>query len=487
MTFDRRHRGRRGRPLRRHRAGNVVPLTTRDRHTGGAALASLDVIDQGCAVDAGCAVEGAPPAGSRGPEWRTPREGSGEGRLDVGSEQQAPAAIECGPILSSYLMHNGPGQDRPSERKRGADSFVRREWHRDVESKTRFHRVQRASHHMARARDAAQTGRPTTAAWHQGRARGQLRRFDQVQDCGGDEVLVRCDNCGHEVRRLEARCGHFRVCVTCRGARADKERFRFREARERALQRAQHLLRHGIRGGRWSEKFVTFTVPHTEIEQDIKLLPKAWRKFRKLLFEHLRTDRKVCARDMACVAFLRVLEVTAGRRNDGHAHLHVYLLVPYLPREWLKHTWGEVLVSLGRTVPTAPLEEVLAASDDHVAQLRAWLVTRRGAKGRAVDLVYRPVVHVEECYGDIENELVKYLVKDLERADDGSEKLMDPALFARVYAGLEGVRTFHPSARFWIKRKGSCACGKCGSKRTTRERVSKPAHRRGPASSGGVE
>ena len=275
---------------------------------------------------------------------------------------------------------------------------------------------------------------------------------------------------------MEARCGHFRICPTCRGVRANEARYRFRVSRERALLRAQHLMGAGVRGGRWSEKFVTFTVPHSEIEADIKLLPKAWRKFRKLLFAHLRLDRHVSERNMLCVVYVRVLEVTAGRKQDGHAHLHVYLLAPYLPKEYLKHLWGQVLVGFGRTVPPATVDEVLARADGHEPQLRAWLVTRRGAKGRPVDTVYRPVVHVEECYGDIENELVKYLVKDLERDDDGTEKLMDPALFARVYAGLEGVRTIHASTGFFVNRQGSCACQACGSKSTTRERVTKPQH-----------
>lgn len=486
MTTRRRCGGRRGQPLRTRRAGSVAPLTTRDRHTGDADLASPDATGQ-TAADGSVGESVATLAGSREEKWRTPREGSGEGRLNVGAARHTPAATESGPILSSYLMDNGPSQDRERRRRRGPDSFARREWEREVEAKTRFHRVARASHHMERAQEARRAGRSTTAVWHQTRGGKQLCRFDQVRDCGGEEVVMRCEACGHEVKRIEVRCGHFRICVHCRGARADRERFRFREARERALARAQHLLRAGIRGGRWSEKFLTFTVPHFDVEQDIKLLPKAWRKFRKLLFEHLRSDRQVSERDMACVAYLRVLEVTAGRNSDGHAHLHVYLLAPYLPKEWLKHLWGEVLVGFGRSVPTAPLSEVLAAADGHAAQLRRLLVTRRGAKGRALETVYRPVVHVEECYGDIENELVKYLVKDLERDEDGSEKLMDPALFARVYAGLEGVRTFHASARFWVSRKGSCKCGQCGSKQTTRERVSKPTHRPGPAPGSNVE
>ncbi len=67
------------------------------------------------------------------------------------------------------------------------------------------------------------------------------------------------------------------------------------------------------------------------------------------------------------------------------------------------------------------------------------------------------------------------LIKDTERDDDGEQRLIEPELSARVYAGLEGVRTIVTSTGFWGSPKSLCKCERCGSKQTTRERVNRKA------------
>jgi hypothetical protein len=479
-----------GRPCGAHRGGNVSPLTTPDRHTGRVALDASEAHESAHATGSTARAAAASseatspiseadaqPAGSRDEKWRTPREGSGEGRSTEASDPVSSPDEKGGPILSSYSVHNGPSRSPKNRRLHRIDSFVRREWERDVEAKTRHHRVRCAHRHRRIGEAAAAEGRTSTAAWHFGRARGQLRRFEQVRDCGGMEFLVSCESCGHEMKRIEARCGNYRICVTCRGARADQYRFRFREGRERALQRAQALLRPGVRGGRWSEKFLTFTVPHSgDVKRDIAVLPKAYRRFWKKLQEHLREDRHLSEQHMALIAYVRVLEVTAGRQHDGHAHLHLYLLSPFLPVEWLAHLWGWAVAKFGYDVPTEPLQEVIEAADDaRRPQLRQWLVTRRGDNGRPLQHVFVPIVFVEQCYGDIENELVKYLIKDIDQAEDGSNKLMEAGLFGRIYEGLEDVRTIQPSPHFWLRRSAHCKCERCHGTKTRRQKVDKGA------------
>lgn len=471
--------------------GNVVPLTTLDRHTGRAASAAPDDLEMTAwrtRIDIvrvssipGSVTDPSHPAGSRDAEWCTPLEGSGEGSSGDQSVPEHDSALNDrgipARILSSYSV-NKTSSPRPRRaRKTRTDSFKRREWERDTEAKTRFHRVGRASYHERKAREAMLAGRRLTAAWHESRARGQIRRYEQVRDCGGTDLLIKCEGCGFEVKRIEARCGHYRLCATCRGARASLLRYRFRFARERAVRRAESLMRPWTPGGRWSEKFLTLTLPHSgDIQRDIKALPKAWEIFRKRLWDHFRLDRKVDETDMLRIAFVRVLEVTPGRNNDGHAHAHVYLLSPFLPKALVRHLWGAALCKLGYQVPKEPMHEVMQGVQERTRQqLREWLVTRRGDKGRLLSEINAPIVGIEECYGDVENELVKYLIKDIERDDDGEHRLIEPELFAGVYAGLEGVRTVVTSTGFWGSRKSLCKCERCGSQQTTRERVNRKA------------
>lgn len=111
MKRARRHAWRRGQPSRRQRAGSVVPLTTCDRHTGGTGLASTDGVVSDRSISQPVEL-GNLDAGSRDSEWRTPREGSGEGRLNASAKREPPAATDSGAILSSYLRDNGPSQSQ---------------------------------------------------------------------------------------------------------------------------------------------------------------------------------------------------------------------------------------------------------------------------------------------------------------------------------------------------------------------------------------
>jgi Zn finger protein HypA/HybF involved in hydrogenase expression len=352
------------------------------------------------------------------------------------------------------------------------DSFKRAAWQREVERTTSPHRVRMARKHQGEARAAAAAGEFSKAAWHEARAAGQIRRFEKVNDCGSSELLVRCEDCAHEVKRMEIRCGVHRLCVVCRGARADLYRARFRLGRTRLLARAERLLHGWQRGGRWSEKFVTFTLPHSgDIARDLRTLPRAWRIFYRRLVTHVRTDRSVPRHELAHMTYVRVVEVTAGRVNDGHAHMHVYFFGPYLLKPLIRHLWGAALVELGYEVPTEPIDEVYAGLEGlELQQAQAWLRTRRGTNGRALDAINAPIIDIGETYGDFERELVKYLIKDAE-LDNGSLAFVDPTLFAGMYEGLEGLRALQASRGFLPTRKGSCACEKCGSQNVTRSRV----------------
>jgi hypothetical protein len=86
------------------------------------------------------------------------------------------------------------------------------------------------------------------------------------------------------------------------------------------------------------------------------------------------------------------------------------------------------------------------------------------------------VIDIEKCYEGIENEVIKYLVKDAER-DENGVLLFDEDFLARVYEGTEGFRMVQSSRRFWVPmQSNTCACAGCGSTKVTRKiEPAKPA------------
>jgi hypothetical protein len=240
-------------------------------------------------------------------------------------------------------------------------------------------------------------------------------------------------------------------------------------------------------GGVWTEKLLTLTLPHSgDMRRDIATLPRAWRIFWKLTRLHLELDRGLSKAQVSQLVYLRVIELTAGRNNDGHAHMHVYLICPYLYSPILRLHWAKAIEACGydlnaRSAPV-PLSDVLAnvVEDWRRAELQRLLVTRRN--GDPVLEVPNPVIDIEKCYEGIEHEIIKYLVKDAER-DQNGVLLFDEDFLARVYEGTEGFRMLQSSRRFWVPTKSnSCACTSCGSTKVTRKvEAAKPVDETAPA------
>ena len=237
------------------REGSVVPLTTLDRQTGRAAPVRPAVL----------------PAGSREEERRSPLEGGGGGRQRAARPVQA--ARNPGAVFSSYPRNNCP-------KGRRFKTSERRRWLGALEETTRPFRTKRSRAAHSKAMAALEEGNRFKCAWYQARARGQRRRFDTVQACGDNEIVIRCDDCGHSGRRATAFCDQWRLCLGCRSRRGTEYRKRFRSGRARALERLAFLMRRGANGGEWTEKFLTLTLPHSgDVVLDLKVLPKAWRWF----------------------------------------------------------------------------------------------------------------------------------------------------------------------------------------------------------------
>jgi hypothetical protein len=446
------------------REGNVLPVTSLDRHTGRVALATseLPLFAQNTnATEATTVSEPQHPAGSRDLNWRSASAG-GANDEPSDSVPSAPGSSPlCGPFLRSYSESKCSGQT-PLEQRPA--------WLAEVGKLTRPFRSKTAMRHRGRARYMSACQRFSGVDYHLVRAEGQIARMRNVAACGEREVVFSCGDCGHQLRKAVARCGHIRLCNICRGTRARRYRLKIRAARRRLLEDAVRLIQAHRHRSDWHERFMTLTIPHSgDVIRDLKTLPLAWKLFRRWLWLFFAAEHRLDKELLKLIAFVRVTEVTGGQNNDGHAHYHAWLYCPYLPHEVARHLWGKALSRFGYAVPMRAVDAVIAEARNPfaAAQLRRALVTRGGPKGRSLAETEWPVLDLKQAYGDVEAELVKYLVKDVV-VEGGTAGLISPELYARIYEGLEGLRTIATSRKFFQENVKDCFCDQCGSTRLKR-------------------
>jgi hypothetical protein len=354
--------------------------------------------------------------------------------------------------------------------------------------------------------------------WHKQREQGQRERFARVRRCGLDRMRHWCVSCQHPGPDIQLACDQHRLCLSCRSRRAHKFQTRMTAALELVrddlermqLNRPTRVRANGtlIRGGEWSEKFLTLTLPHSgDIAADVRELPRAWRRFWRALRMHFQKDvlagedRWERLQLMPMIRFVRVIEVTEGVDGLGHAHLHVYLVGPYIDKYRLAHLWGEALsksyqAALAKAGAIHPLTSSLAPPavlgamaklrenlvrrglnriviDRIIERERGWYVTCRGKHGKPLALLWAPVVDIRQVVKDgpvrdgqiarsnVSSELCKYLIKDCSN-DDGRYELLEPSVYARIYAALEGRRAIAASRYLLTPIKKPCFCSDCG-------------------------
>lgn len=321
----------------------------------------------------------------------------------------------------------------------------RETWVVAVGSATAEHREHRAEDHEDRARRKLWGDREAgytdihaaeSARWHRQRARGQRERIQRVQACGGVVLRITCQACGLSHDRAQG-CRIGLLCLRCRGGIASEKRAKFMAARKHALAGAGEagLLNANRRGGRWSEKFMTLTIPHLathSVTERIEIAWRAWPRFAR----RLRTFVKPAG---PLAHWFRVFEWTAGADGLGHPHFHVWLLSPFLPREEILACWRASLIEAGMPEP---------ALTSLVVDIRAV----RDSDGAAL-------------------ELVKYLTKDI---TDGGVPIA-PAVYAEVYRALDGKRVTQASRGFMsgARERVACECGAVGQFRI--ETIEPPA------------
>lgn len=286
--------------------------------------------------------------------------------------------------------------------------------------------------------------------WHEQRRLGQAERFERMRRCGTTIAVQESydPDTGALLgtRPLLYHCDQWRVCARCQARR--KRRLAREVLTTRAEARRAHRRELGryYRGaeGRWGERLITLTVPHSgDPGQDVQTLVRAWREFQRRLLAHLSTDRECEGRPV----WVRALEV-APSDDGGHAHLHVWWIGPFLDHVWARVTWGRVLESMGIACPQRSWDDAMERLRDQ--RVRQWCRTRRGPHGRQPDTLPWPHVHLSLVRGD-ESGAAEYATKVgvAHYVAKGSDTLrMDARHAASVYQALEGARAVQ-WARGW--------------------------------------
>lgn len=198
----------------------------------------------------------------------------------------------------------------------------------------------------------------TTRKWHEGRERGQRYRFDKVRTCGVRMMIAACGHCGEDRKPVPEGCGVRRVCKRCDTVGAVQRRARFGRARGRCFVDGHRygLTRHKRKGGRYTEKMLTLTVPHValetagglvreqardEVHGRILALWLAWPRFLRKVNRHFRE------RYEDFVTYHRAFEWTPAVDGQGHPHFHVYLWSPWIDVALLRAWWAEALRAVG--------------------------------------------------------------------------------------------------------------------------------------------
>lgn len=329
------------------------------------------------------------------------------------------------------------GREAPAD-----GNHARMHWLRAVEARTKSWRDEKARdlENEARRREKAAKRRAgvtplevrKAGRWHRARAKGQRYRVQNAIDCGtGPRVRqTTCQACG-TVEEHPLSCGNTLVCISCRGALQSKRRAKIGNGLRHVVYRGKvaGLLRANRKGGRWSDKLVTLTIPHVgehTIADRIAIVHRAWTHFLKRWNEWLR---ETAPKHRHLATWYGSHEWTLGSDHRGHPHVQFWAFCPFVDKFWLSDTWKEALEKAG-----------FSPEGD----------------------VNTDVEEAKKVKGGV-YELIKYVVKDI--VADG--EFIAPALYGELLEGLDG-RRLRRGSRGFIKACETpipCDCGaeKCRS------------------------
>lgn len=321
---------------------------------------------------------------------------------------------------------------------------------------TRDWRFSKACRHREKAETARAEGRHTAETWHRDRATGLRNRFETLRKCGQFDLIRRCSGCGHETHRVAALCSNWRLCDICRAKYQARYRARFHEARERVIRRP---LPRGV-----SEKFVTLTSPHIHPVEDARMLSQAFGRFREGLVRYLAKYRGMSKRQARRLAYVRVLEITPGNAGGGHAHLHLWAMLPFVDKRVLAVLWWRALPydyrEACRWVPldTTNLDRRDMRAIHYRIRNRAPVCSRADAKTDISLEIPYPSVDIQAVGDDVASELIKYLVKNRKAGE-----FIPSEIEAELYQAMDGRRSVATSRGFWTDVQPVAHCQECGT------------------------
>lgn len=323
--------------------------------------------------------------------------------------------------------------------------------------------------------------RAFVSKWHEQRVDGQAQRFERVAQCGTYEYALDVTQADGTVvsKPLRKRCDCWRVCPRCLNRRkwklAEGMKRQRAEAR-RVLGRKTHPRYKGGGEGTWSEKLITFTVPHGAggPSEDARCLVDAWQLMLRKIRTHLvdrgcievvgrgdaatasdgdngKSTKKRRAR-AASVPWNRALEVAT--QGEHHAHMHVWWFGPYLESALLQVWWGQILDSkkvagLERLTWNQFLEGRRQTGHTPDRRLASWLGNPPGDK----EFPWGIVDIRGEKQGD--GALAAYTQKvgiSLYVTKGTETSALEPAHAASIYEVFEGTRAVQ-WARGWAPPK----------------------------------
>jgi hypothetical protein len=192
------------------------------------------------------------------------------------------------------------------------------------------------------------------------------------------------------------------------------------------------LLRKNRRGGRWSDKFITLTIPHVRehtIADRIALVHTAWPHFLKAFNAWLREQEH-----HEFSTWYGAHEWTVGDDERGHPHVQLWFFGPFVDVD-VTELWRAALERAGLG---EPIEVNGRTRYRYEGPLDTQVKEARDVKGGVF-------------------ELVKYVVKDI--VADG--EFVRAELFGELFQALEG-RRLRRGSRGFIKLCETpipCVCG----------------------------
>lgn len=417
-----------------------------------------------------------------GPVWNAPETWRGEYGAPLPPEAVRSTRLDTrglsGQVSESTDGSPGTGGLPTSAAVRIVALTATAAWVVAVGAGTESHRARRATRFRARARRvrdrAREEGRTDreanhAAEWHLSRAKGQENRVRSTLACGknGRTRVTHCQACNANVRAPDV-CGAWLFCEPCRGRLITRRRQKIRASLDEWTFRARRmgLLNPKRRGGRWSMRMLTLTLPHNApgceqtIAGRVAQFRKAWTHMRRLMRVYLEHRARETRGSPAMVHWYAGFEWTPAGDRLGHPHAHVGMLSPFIVKETIVDFWRWSLEHAG------------------IGELRK--------VGHRLRPIYTGdvILDIEEAYGeDPASELCKYVVKTWE--DNGGR--LDAELYAKAYEALDARRSYSGSPGFmtlalWAPE---CSCGVSGCfqvrfERTPEKDAEPHASSRGP-------